>query len=267
VAIGDLHGDLGRAQRAFRLAGAIGPDDHWSGGALVVVQTGDEIDRGDDDRAIVDHVERWKAEAKAAGGELIALDGNHELMNAALDFRYVTPGALASFSDVKHAPFDGVEAAAQGRAAAFAPGGPYAKILATRPLFVKVGNAFFVHGGILPETLDAGLDAINDGTHEWLAATRSSPPPLAIGENGPVWTRAYSDPGHEDCADLTKVNAALGVKRMIVGHTVQKDGVSSACARQVWRIDVGLSHAFGGPVQVLDIRGDDIKVLREPATP
>ncbi len=82
VAIGDLHGDLDHARRAFTLAGAIGPDGHWSGGALVVVQTGDEIDRGDDDRAIVDQVETWKREAKAAGGELIALDGNHELMNA-----------------------------------------------------------------------------------------------------------------------------------------------------------------------------------------
>jgi hypothetical protein len=54
---------------------------------------------------------------------------------------------------------------------------------------------------------------------------------------------------------------------MVVGHTVQKDGVSSACSRQVWRIDTGMSHVYGGPIQVLELRGDDIKVLRESSAP
>src|SRR5580658_1823284 len=90
VAIGDLHGDLDHTRRALRLTGAIDAKDQWAGGSLVVVQTGDEIDRGDDDREILDSVERWEAQAKATGGEFIALLGNHELMNAALDFRYVT---------------------------------------------------------------------------------------------------------------------------------------------------------------------------------
>ncbi len=50
---------------------------------------------------------------------------------------------------------------------------------------------------------------------------------------------------------------------MVVGHTVQRQGVNSACGRGVWRIDVGLSRYFGGPIQVLEIRGDDVTVLRE----
>ncbi len=98
VAVGDLHGDLDHARRVLRLAGAIDERDRWVGGRLVVVQTGDEIDRGDDDRAILDLVEDLKKQAAAAGGELIALLGNHEVMNAALDFRYVTPGGLSAFS-------------------------------------------------------------------------------------------------------------------------------------------------------------------------
>jgi hypothetical protein len=98
VAIGDLHGDLDHARRALRLAGAIDEHDQWVGERLVVVQTGDEIDRGDDDRSILDHVEEWQREAAAAGGELVALLGNHEIMNASLDFRYVTPAGFAAFS-------------------------------------------------------------------------------------------------------------------------------------------------------------------------
>ena len=50
VAVGDLHGDLAATRAVLRLAGAIDDKDHWVGGELVLVQTGDEIDRGDDDR-------------------------------------------------------------------------------------------------------------------------------------------------------------------------------------------------------------------------
>src|SRR5260221_9664491 len=70
VAIGDLHGDLGATRRVLQLAGAIDDHDAWVGGKLVVVQTGDEIDRGDDDRQILDLIEKLKRDAKAAGGEL-----------------------------------------------------------------------------------------------------------------------------------------------------------------------------------------------------
>ena len=70
------------------------------GGRLVVVQTGDEIDRGDDDREILDHVEKWERQAAAEGGELVALLGNHEIMNAALDFRCVTRRGFAAFSSM-----------------------------------------------------------------------------------------------------------------------------------------------------------------------
>ena len=40
VAIGDLHGDRERTLRALRLAGAVDGQGDWSGGSLVVVQTG-----------------------------------------------------------------------------------------------------------------------------------------------------------------------------------------------------------------------------------
>jgi hypothetical protein len=250
VAIGDLHGDLDHARRALRLAGAIDVHDTWTGGKLVVVQTGDEIDRGDDDRTILDDVDMWKAQARAAGGEVVALLGNHELMNASQDFRYVTAGGQSAFAD------------AGGRAAAFAPGGPYARHLAERPLFIDVGGTVFVHGGVLPKHVAYGLDVMSDETDGWLAGKRPSPPSIVVAEDGPVWTRAYSeDP--PDCAALGEALAALGARRMVVGHTVQKGGITSACEGRVWRIDVGLSHAYGGPIEALQIEGDAVSVLRE----
>lgn len=270
VAIGDLHGDLDAARRAFRLAGAIDDKDAWIGGKLVVVQTGDAIDRGDDDRKILDLIERLKGEASRAGGEVVALVGNHEVMNADLDFRYVTNGAFSAFSDVT--PKDeglahkalSLEPPQRGRASAFLPGGPYAKMLAQRPVVARVGDSIFVHGGVLPKHVRAGLDALNDGTRRWLLGELRTLPKEISAEDGPLWTRVYSAaPGPQDCTTLAEALGALHAKRMIMGHTVQRPDISPACQDRAWRIDVGMSKYYGGPIEVLELRGDAVTVLKE----
>ena len=38
VAIGDLHGDMDKARRAFRVAGLIDEQDRWAGGTTTAVQ-------------------------------------------------------------------------------------------------------------------------------------------------------------------------------------------------------------------------------------
>ncbi|HSO35408.1 MAG TPA: metallophosphoesterase [Labilithrix sp.] len=269
VAIGDLHGDLEAMRRVFRLAGAIDAKDAWIGGKLMVVQTGDAVDRGDDDRAILDLLERLKAEAAKAGGELLAMSGNHEIMNATFDFRYVTPGAFATFADVvpkesdarKHAE---VEPAARGRAAAFTPGsGAYAAMIADRPVIVRVGDTLFAHGGILPKHVTFGIDRINDETRGWLLGKQSIPPRILTQEDGPIWTRMYSAaPGREECVILDEVLKATGAKRMVMGHTVQRNGINPACDSKAWRIDVGMAKVYEGPIQALEIKGEAVKVLK-----
>lgn len=271
VAIGDLHGDLDAARRALRLAGAIDAHDAWIGGTLVIVQTGDEIDRGDDDRKIMDLFEHLKIDSKKTGGEVIALAGNHELMNVSLDFRYVTPGGYAAFADVHPSAALASriselaqDPSTQGRVSAFLPTGPYAAIIAERPLFVKVGDFVFVHGGILPKHLKYGLDRMNDETHDWLVGKRADCPRIVSSEDGPVWTRMYSAaPGREECATLDETLQGLDAKRMVVGHTVQRNGISSACNDHVWRIDTGMSKAFEGKIEVLEIRGDVVRAIGE----
>ena len=97
VAIGDLHGDVVATRAALRLAGAIDDQERWTGGRLVLVQTGDQLDRGDDEPEILGLLERLSAEAKAAGGALHTLNGNHEVMNVQGDFRYVTDDGFRDF--------------------------------------------------------------------------------------------------------------------------------------------------------------------------
>ena len=269
VAIGDLHGDLAAARRVLRLAGAIDEKDAWVGGKLVVVQTGDAVDRGDDDRAILDLLERLEGEAKRAGGELVAMSGNHEIMNAMFDFRYVTPAAFASFADVVPKESDAsklaeVDPVARGRAAAFLPGsGAYATMIANRPVIYRAGDTMFVHGGILPKHVAFGIERLNDETRAWLLGKQSAPPRVLTQEDGPIWTRMYSAaPGREECAVLSEVLTALGAKRMVMGHTVQRNGINPACDSKAWRIDVGMAKFYAGPIEALEIKGDVVKVLK-----
>ena len=271
VAIGDLHGDLDATKRVLRLAGATDAKGAWIGGKLLVVQTGDEIDRGDDDRAILDLFEALKVDAAKAGGEVVAMAGNHEIMNASFDFRYVTPGAFTTFADVKPkndgvaAALEHLDAPSRGRAAAFVPGGPYAAMIARRPVIYRSGDTMFVHGGILPKHVAYGTDRINDEARAWLLGDKSGEPPRAItSEDGPVWSRMYSAaPGREECATLNETLEALGAKRMVMGHTVQRNGINPACDGKAWRIDAGMSKVYEGPIQALAIEGDVVTVLKE----
>jgi hypothetical protein len=49
-----------------------------------------------------------------------------------------------------------------------------------------------------------------------------------------------------------------------MGHTVQEGGITSACDGKAWRIDVGMSHHYGGPVEVLEIRGGEPRTIKSP---
>ena len=249
VAIGDLHGDLDATRRSLRLAGAISDTDHWAGGSLTVVQTGDTIDRGDDDREVLDLLERLREEAAHAGGALLTLNGNHEVMNVAADLRYVSPASAAAFD--------------MGRADAFAPGGPYARKLAAWPVIQQVGDSVFVHGGVLPHHVRYGIEKINRETAQWMRGTGPLPA-LLMQEDSPIWTRVYSTPGAPSaCVQLAQALNALSAKRMIVGHTPQPSGINSACEGRVWRIDTGLSRYYGGPMQVLEVAEGSVRVLTE----
>ena len=87
-------------------------------------------------------------------------------------------------------------------------------------------------------------------------------PELLFGKEGPIWSRHYSDePDEADCQLLDETLQILQAKKMIVGHTVQDDGITSVCGGKAWLIDVGLADAYGGPVEVLEIVGDQARVL------
>ena len=266
IAIGDLHGDLEAARKALLLAGAMDENDSWIGGNMILVQTGDILDRGDDEEAILDLFERLRDEAKEAGGAVHLLHGNHELMNVYLDYRYVTEGGFSAFGNPGSVQPDSLLATLDSlhwsRASAFRPGGPLAKRLANRSTVAKVGNTIFVHGGLLPEHVDLGMDNVNAAVRAWLL-DEAPQPEWVRGDQSPVWSRLYSDqPTQAACDTLSSVLERVGADRMVVGHTAQPTGITSFCGGRVWCIDVGMAAYYKGRPEVLEIRGDAVRSLR-----
>ena len=265
IGFADVHGDLDATRAVLQLAGLIDETDTWIGGETVVVQTGDQLDRGDGERAILDLFESLSAQAWEAGGAFYPLLGNHETMNVDLDFRYVTEGGWSDFADIEFDDEDPLlstyDSSERGRVAAFRPGGPYASILAGHNLTMMVGDTVFVHGGILSSHAEAGLETINGDVQAWIRGDADKPDEWVHSDLSPVWTRDYSDnPDDADCAELEAALDILGARRMVVGHTVQT-AANPACNDKVWRMDVGMANYYGGTPAALEITGDTVTLL------
>ena len=61
---------------------------------LCLHQVGDLLDRGDAEIPLLYWLEQLRRQAAAAGGALHVLNGNHETMNVAGQYRYVTRGGM-----------------------------------------------------------------------------------------------------------------------------------------------------------------------------
>ncbi|CAL5353207.1 unnamed protein product [Camellia sinensis] len=205
VAVGDLHGDLAKARCALEMAGVLSSDgrDLWTGGETVLIQLGDVFDRGEDEIAILSLLRSLNIQAKANGGAVFQVNGNHETMNVEGDFRYVDSGGfdecldfLEYLNDCEHnweeafvgwvgvsermkdqkmsqnrwGPWNLVKRQ-QGviaRSTLLRPGGPLACELARHAVVLKVDDWVFCHGGLLPHHVAYGIERMNREVSNWM---------------------------------------------------------------------------------------------------
>lgn len=271
VVIGDLHADIGVARRAFLLAGAIDDSGQWIGGDLVVVQLGDIIGRSDDDRPVLDFIFDIRRKAEAGGGKVYALIGNHEVMGGRVDNQAVGRNSFADFQDLPGLEIDDprlqkLPEYQRARGAALMAGGHYAKMLAEFPAVLKLGNTIFVHGGVVPRWAEYGIDLINEEVSQWLLGNAIEPNSIRGVDDGDrvVWTRQFSfNVDYYDCTVLDESLRILGAQRMIVAHTVHPQ-ITARCDDKLWVVDVGMSRAYGGNMELLEIINDEVSGVIRP---
>jgi Calcineurin-like phosphoesterase len=208
VAIGDVHGDFDDFVIILQRAGLIDAQHHWTGGQTTLVQVGDLLDRGPKPREVMDLVISLEKEAPKAGGRVVSLLGNHEMMNIMGDLRYVTAENYAAYADSNSAerqksayqeyvkwrnshaqllaelaqPMELTEAEWMARhplgfveqREALSPNGSYGKWLREHSAVAKIGEVIFLHGGIHPNLAHLKLDTINSHIRDEIKAFDSA---------------------------------------------------------------------------------------------
>ncbi len=188
VVFGDIHGSYDKLVLLLRGTKTIDSDLHWVGGDAHVVFCGDLVDRGPNERPVLDLIRRLETEAEEAGGGVHVLLGNHEVLNIVGDLRYVEGNGYSDFAadelaadrqlaferfrseaskagvrgrQVREAFEERFPAGYFGRFRAFEADGIYGSWLLSKPAVVKINGYVFLHGGLTDTTAALGLEAIN----------------------------------------------------------------------------------------------------------
>ena len=218
-------------------------------------------------------LESLNQQARKVGGKILGVLGNHELMNVDQDFRYVSAKEFLEF--VPGNQRDRVKTdddrpwGYHHRLEAFKRGGNIAKTYAnTKFGILQVGSWLFIHGGMSPELADKfTIGELNDVTKKWLLNDKSDYIEKtfdkifrADDDLSPYWCRIFSE--EDESGENTKINFFKMLKilnqknkgrihpihGLVISHTPQymyNRNLNGVYGNRLWRVDVGMSRAFG----------------------
>ena len=241
VALSDVHGQFDTMVRLLQANGIINREMKWAFGEGHMVMVGDMFDRGPKVTEVLWLLYQLDAEARAAGGAVHVLLGNHEAMVLYDDLRYVNP-KYAAVAGKLNDTYPGL----------FGEQTVLGRWLRTKPMLVQVNDMLFVHGGLSPEYTALKLSVLetNESFRASLglprAAVRSTPlPTFLYGPRGPIWYRGYFVEPKIDAAELDKLLTQYAVKRIVVGHTTM-NGVFSHFDGRVISVDSNIQKGVDG---------------------
>lgn len=209
-AVGDVHGALDKLRALLEAAGLIGAAGGWTGGTAHLVFLGDYLDRGPDGAGVVRLVRGLEAGARAAGGQVTALLGNHEVMFlAALHFARRDPHDRHGFREYWRA-----NGGQPGDAARVTPE-DLAWLLA-RPALARAGRWLLLHADTpMYLRLGGSVEAVNAR----VAGLLGSHDPHVWGTFANAFADrfAFAAPGGERAAQT--LLDTFGGQRLAHGHT------------------------------------------------
>lgn len=265
VVIGDVHGDMNRLLKVLVNAKIINKNFDWIAEPrdTTILQLGDQID---DLRIKKKEIKEWCERpdfsvilltdflhelAIKNGGNFISLIGNHELLNTVGDFTYVSYKNRVSY-----------------RKELFKPNGYFSRILAKRPIVVKIGDYLFCHGGItikhlnLLEKYNKNIYYLNNIWKKYILNIKLNYADMILlnellfDKNSILWTRNMND---NIINNNNIVNNKLNLKYTIVGHTIVPE--ITLKNESIWYVDTALSKKYGKHnFQYLDIINDEFNI-------
>ena len=253
--ISDIEGNFGAFRKLLQAGGVMDTSYNWTFGNGHLVLTGDFVDRGSQVNEVLWLIYSLEEKARAAGGYVHYILGNHEIMNMNGDLRYVHPKYL--------------EAAAligEGFTSLYGENSELGRWLRTKNVMEKVGDILFVHGGVSApvNSLDLSAPRLNKMVRPHYADSsmdfKSDALAILYSDYGPFWYRGYysgNPSGHANTVDSTL--RQYKVKKIATGHTVVADTISVLLGGKILNTDV--HHAKGHSEAVLVQEGKYYRVL------
>ena len=278
IAIGDIHGDFDVFIKTLILGKVIDKNNKWIADDTIVIQLGDQVDSIRAEQLAVKKefgrfsflkinnlIKKLDKQARKKS-RIISILGNHEIMNIFGDFRYTGMNEFLQTTDDINSSEEDLRT---DRKKFFKNNKDLLYDLAcNRNVVIKIGSWLFVHGGLIFEIINEySMEQINEITSNWILGKKIKPEDfkkiLGFNPKSPFWNRDFG--GNEvDCNYLYKTLNFINVNHMVIGHTIQPNGINSLCNNKLWRSDVGLSNRkFSDDVKNIEIIEiiDDGKII------
>lgn len=246
AAISDIHGQVDIFKALLRNNGVIDNSLNWSWGKGHLVITGDIFDRGDTVTEALWLVFKLEQQAKAAGGKLHYLLGNHEYMVLRGDERYIHDKYKHTLGVMK-----------MDLKTLFNEYSTLGQWLRSKSTVIKINDYIFMHGGIHQDFLDLNLslEHANAMFRQTIGQSRKMLKALPLtkvlyGRTGPIWYRGYFKENDLTSQDIDSLLKQLGVKHIVVGHTSQQQ-VETRFGGKVIAIDTSIKNAVKGELLII----------------
>lgn len=236
IAIGDIHGSINNLKEILINNNIIDRKDNWIASNRIVVQTGNLIGLGKNDKEVLEFVYYLQVKAKLYGGKWIQLLGSHEWMQLHNQFEYVVDGpnktGFGSLQNRKKELKYGI----------------IGSWLRNQPIVYKWKDTVFVHGGFPNfRVAKIGIERINRKSIQYFMKEikYSKIIDLLLWDNTLAKNRNMFY-----CYKLDKILRYLNANRLVIGHTItskagfEKGEIGFKCRNKLILIDVGHSDVF-----------------------
>lgn len=249
VVLSDIEGNFAALRKLLQANKVIDKDFNWKFGDGYLVLIGDFFDRGQEVTEVLWFIYYLEEKAKAAGGYIHFILGNHEIMNLSGDLRYV-----------HQKYFDNAALLHQKYITLYDENSELGRWLRTKNIVEKIGDIVFVHGGIsgdinrmkisIPDINKFARPYYADSTFKYTDQKSDN----IFGEQGPFWYRGYYAKNKSGIPlQIDKTLSQFGAIHIITGHTIVSDTISVWYNGKLLNTDV---HHAAGKSEALLIEND-----------
>jgi hypothetical protein len=244
--LSDIHGQYELCLRLFKANHIIDENNQWAFGEGHLVIVGDIFDRGAQTTEALWFVYTLEQQARAAGGKVHYLLGNHEYMVLQNDLRYIHDKYTKS-AQILDTPYDEL----------YGVNTIMGRWLRSKSTVIKINDIIFLHGGIskvfmgdqlnLEETNRLYRESIDMEKKDIKASNKYS---KFYGRNSPIWYRGYFNDDLSE-ANIDSLLVGMDAKHIIVGHTSQ-EMITELYDGRIYAVDSSLKNGVYGEILIIE---------------